>query len=93
MQIIHEPNRNRFIACAEDGAEVGYVEYSRFSPGLLSADHTAVRKEWEGRGIAMQLLDALAAFARAENLRIRPSCSYVAWRFSRYTEKYGDVTE
>lgn len=50
------------------------------------ADHTLVPKEFEGRGIAGQLLRALIEDARAQGFRIEPACAYVAAQFQRHPE-------
>ena len=44
-----------------------------------------------GQGIATQLLDALAAYARENQVKIVPQCSYVQSMFDRHAEKYRDV--
>ena len=46
--------------------------------GVMSIDHTHVPAPLEGRGIAAALVAATLAHARAQGLRVRPVCSYVA---------------
>lgn len=72
----------RFQAAA-DGQELGHLDYVRLEDGLIDANHTWVGEAARGRGVADALLQALAAFAAAERLRIRPSCSYVAKKLPR----------
>jgi len=50
------------------------------------AEHTLVPREFEGRGIAGQLVDALIADAREQGFRIEPQCSYVAAQFHRHPD-------
>ena len=47
------------------------------------ADHTLVPGEIGGRGVAMRLVEALIADARAEGFKIVPQCSYIAAAFAR----------
>jgi len=54
------------------------------------AEHTLVPPELRGKGIAMQLVEALVADARAQGFTIDPRCSYVEAAFRRHPE-WGDV--
>ena len=76
--------RGRYVVRLADGleAELTYGRRDR----VLVADHTFVPPAHRGRGIAEQLVDALIADARAENLCIHPTCSYVATQFRRHPE-------
>lgn len=47
------------------------------------ADHTFVPPEARGKGIAMQLVEALIADARELGFTVAPHCSYVAAAFRR----------
>ena len=53
---------------------------------MLVADHTLVPPEFEGRGIAAKLVEALVADAREEGNTIVPQCSYVEAAFRRHPE-------
>lgn len=57
---------------------------------LRIADHTFVPPEMRGRGVAMQLVEALVADARAQGFTIVPQCSYVEAAFRRHPE-WADV--
>lgn len=54
------------------------------------AEHTYVPPELRGQGIAMQLVEALVADARAQGFTIEPRCSYVEAAFRRHLE-WADV--
>jgi predicted GNAT family acetyltransferase len=58
--------------------------------GARIADHTFVPPELRGKGIAMQLVEALIADARAQGFTIEPRCSYVEAAFRRHPE-WADV--
>ncbi|WP_336987549.1 GNAT family N-acetyltransferase [Altererythrobacter aquiaggeris] len=50
------------------------------------ADHTIVPPSIGGQGIALELVKALVADAKAEGFKIVPQCSYVAAQFKRHPE-------
>lgn len=56
----------------------------------LDIYHTGVDKSYGGRGIAGELVDLVVAYARDENLKIIPTCPYVAKKFDK-DESYKDV--
>lgn len=58
--------------------------------GVIVATSTVVNPSLRGQGIAKELLDTLVNYARQENLKIKPECSYVVKAFERYGE-YKDV--
>ena len=66
------------------------IIYKPAEDGVIIATSTVVDPSLRGQGIAKKLLDHLADFARQEDLKIRPECSYVVKAFERYSE-YKDV--
>ena len=58
--------------------------------GTRIVDHTYVPNEARGQGIAMQLVEAIVADARAEGFTIEPQCPYVEAAFRRNPE-WSDV--
>jgi predicted GNAT family acetyltransferase len=57
----------------------------------LTIFHTEVAPEFEGRGFAKLLLDQLVSYAREEELKIIPFCTYVNMQFRHHTAEYADV--
>jgi predicted GNAT family acetyltransferase len=52
----------------------------RLEPGRITVLHTWVPEAIGGRGIAGELVKAAFDWARAEDLKVRPACSYSdAW--------------
>lgn len=68
-------------------AELTYVINSTT---LITIDHTEVKQELEGQGIATELLKACVKYARENNLKIEPLCPFAEVMFERYKE-FGDV--
>ena len=67
-------------------AEITWVE----SDGVMTMDHTYVSGELRGQGVAKELLDEAANYARANHLKMKPVCSYVVAAFEK-SEIYDDV--
>ena len=54
--------------------------------GVLTLHHTEVPDALQGRGIAADLVTAALDWARAEKLKVRPTCSYVAAFMQRHPD-------
>lgn len=83
-------HENGIFYMEKNGQRVAEITYVPAGEGKINANHTYVANELRGGGVAEQLLDALADYARKENLKIIPSCSYVVAKFAR-GGKYDDV--
>ena len=68
------------------------LEYHR-GRDFLTLVHTEVPAELEGRGIGGKLAKAGLEFARAENLKVVPSCPFVAAYIKRHPEYLDLVME
>ena len=84
-----------WIRATEEGActdpvQVGEMTYQRPTPERMLIDHTRVFEGYEGRGIARQMVLAAVDFARANNRKITPVCSY-AQTFLHRTDEYKDI--
>lgn len=83
VTIRHRPEASRFEAAFDAGLAV--CAYRR-QDDLLLVTHTEVPPALEGRGIAAALVRATLDWARAEGLRVRPLCSYVAVYMRRHPQ-------
>jgi predicted GNAT family acetyltransferase len=81
--ITHRPEASCFEAAFDEGLAV--CAYRR-QGNLLLVTHTEVPPRLEGRGIAAALVKAALDWARAEGLRVRPLCSYVAAYMRRHPQ-------
>lgn len=88
-EIKHNTERHRFETSVE-----GYTAYTSYVPadGIIDMNHTIVPSPLEGRGIAAALVKAALEYARANGLKVIPSCSYVKVFMARHPE-YGDLAE
>ena len=85
--IRHDPNSSRFVADVAGGE--ASLEYMRDGRRMIFT-HTGVPPESEGQGIGAALARAGLEYARAENLKVVPSCPFVAAYVKRHRE-WGDL--
>ena len=74
-KIRHDAEHFRFVADTDGGEAV--LDYMRDGTRIVFT-HTGVPPESEGRGIGSALARAGLAYAKAEGLRVRPACPFVA---------------
>jgi predicted GNAT family acetyltransferase len=87
LQVQHNESAQRFEL--EVDGQNALLAYHRTS-GLISLDHTEVPPPIEGQGVAAKLTETALGFAREQNLRVVPACSYVA-AFVRQHPEYQDL--
>jgi uncharacterized protein len=83
ISVQHNAAERRFEAKID-----GYLcvaEYEQ-QDGEIAFTHTFVPPELRGRGIAEKLVRTALDYARAEQLRVVPACSYVAAFIRRHRE-------
>lgn len=91
MEIQHRENDKRGMFFARDEQGIfAELTYTKKEENILTIDHTEVRPELEGRGIASRLLAHSVAFARENNYKIDPLCPFAEVQFDR-NESYQDV--
>jgi predicted GNAT family acetyltransferase len=62
-----------------------FIEYRRRT-GVVEMTHTEVPLDLRGEGIGSELVRSALDWARAENLRVLPSCPFVAAFIERHPE-------
>ena len=83
MEIKHDIDNQKFSVVI-DGLE-SHLEYIKNNQ-ILNVIHTYVPSFLRGRGIAAKLVEAVIEYAKSNNFRIIPSCSYVKVYFDRHSE-------
>jgi len=73
-EVIHEKENERFVLYSE-GNEV-YLEYSMIGNDL-NLYHTYTHPALRGKGLAAHVVRAALEFAKENNLKVVPTCSYV----------------
>jgi uncharacterized protein len=84
MSVEHDPASHRFTVAGTGGTAV--LAYAPAGSDVLELYSTYVPPTDRGRGIADKLVQAAVEYARAEGLRIIPSCWYVAVWLRRHPE-------
>jgi hypothetical protein len=81
--VTHQAGAERFEATVD--GRLAVCAYRRID-GVVHFTHTEVPAALQGRGIAAVLVQAALDWARAEGLRVRPACSYVATYMRRHPQ-------
>ncbi|MEM6325612.1 MAG: GNAT family N-acetyltransferase [Bacteroidota bacterium] len=83
MTIRHEPDQNRFAVETDHGtAHLDYI----LTDGLITLVHTEVPVGAEGGGVGSALAKAGLDHARAEGLKVLPTCPFVLAYLRRHPE-------
>ena len=83
-EVVHREKSNWFFIKLEKG-KAAYIKYTR-SNNTISVDHTYTPEEFRGRGLAKKLMLAVIEYAKKNNLKIIPNCSYAQYFFEKYPE-------
>lgn len=86
---IDKNNRGSFFINKNDN-QIAELDFE-VKDNVLNAYHTGVRKELEGQGIAGKLFDEMVTYARKNNYKVIPSCSYILVKFRRHPDEYADI--
>jgi uncharacterized protein len=87
LDVTHDDDAQTFSLSV--AGQLAHLDYHR-RPGLLSLDHTYVPPPIEGQGVAAKLTQFALDYARRQNLRVVPNCSYVAAFIAKHDE-YQDL--
>jgi uncharacterized protein len=82
-EVVHRPALQAFVV--ETAAPLAQCAYRRDGDTLV-LHHTEVPPALQGQGLAALLVQAALDWARAEGLRVRPVCSYVAAYMRRHPQ-------
>lgn len=69
-----------------NGKTVAKISYSPQGNGVISIDHTYISPSLRGQGIADELVRKVIGYAREEDLKIIPVCSYAGHYFDKNVE-------
>lgn len=83
--VTHHPEQQRFELWKDGLRCVADYQLDR-AASRVTFTHTGVPPALRGHGIAADLVGAALAWARAEQLRVVPACSYVAVYMRRHPE-------
>ena len=89
-EVIHEKENERFVIYVE-GNEV-YVEY-KMRNNKIDLNHTFTHPALRGKGLAAHVVRAALEFAKENNMRVIPTCSYVQSFIAKNDEYKALVSE
>lgn len=89
LTVVDAPEAGRFEGRLPDGTVAGLAAYELTS-GAIVFTHTEVSPEYEGQGVASQVVAAALDSARRRGLRVVALCPYVRAYLRRHPE-YGDL--
>ena len=64
----------------------------RLEGDKMIIDHTEVKPEFEGKGLAKKMFAKMIEYARENKLKVVANCSYVQTQIEKNKEDYADVT-
>ena len=79
----------RFVA-REGDQELGFMEVGR-GDNNITAYHTEVMPEGEGKGWGKELFRSFVEYARENKLQITPLCPFVHAQLKRGKDEFADV--
>jgi predicted GNAT family acetyltransferase len=59
-----------------DGERSGFLEFTRPEVGLMRIEYVEVNARLRGTGMGRQLVEKAVAFAKDNDLKVMPICSY-----------------
>jgi len=92
MNIQHNATRQLFTS-GEANQPSAELAYELPAPGLVDFVHTFVPEARRGQGEADALAHAGLDFARAQHLRVRTSCRFMAIFVARHHAEYAAILE
>lgn len=84
IQVTNSAERSRFEARL--GGDVAFADYELKS-GQLVLPHTVVPPAFEGKGVASGLAKAAFGYARAQGLKVVPTCTFMAGWVKKHPEE------
>ena len=90
VTVADAPERDRFEAWLTDGTLAGFAAYTMRQEAIVFT-HTEVPEEYEGQGVAAQMIRFALGNARARNLRVIALCPYVRAYLRKHEDEYMDL--
>ncbi|MBI0425867.1 GNAT family N-acetyltransferase [Psychrobacter sp. NG27] len=87
LDITHNESAKRFETTID--GQTGYISYQNNEDKLVY-DHTIVHEQLGGRGVGSALVKHALNYAREQNKKVVPQCSFVASYISKHPE-YQDL--
>ena len=89
MPVQHDTENQEFTI-SQDGHN-GELAYARPAEDVIDFTHTFVDEALRGQGVADELARAALAFARAQHLKVKTSCKFMAGFVQKHHAEYADM--
>ncbi len=86
INVYHQREKGRFLTVVK-GREA-FMKYTKPDKEVLEITSTFIPAELRGQGIACQIAEFACHYAQAKNLKIKPSCPYLAQFIENNPEVY-----
>ena len=87
MKFIYEERKLRLID-EENNEDIGYISFDRKNDTVVIIS-TVVYEKYQGKGMASALIKEILTYAKNNNLKVKPLCSFVV----HYIEKHPEYKE
>ncbi|MCQ9628279.1 N-acetyltransferase [Cetobacterium somerae] len=92
MKIIHDEKNSKFYITNGVNIEIAELIYSiNSAEKTLKLSSTWVEEEYRNQNLATTLTEKFIEFAKLNNLKIIPICSFGKAYFKRHNNKYQDI--
>lgn len=88
--MITDNTSKRHYELAQDGQVAAHIAYRMHGEGTIELVHTEVEKQFEGKGLASQIAKFALDDARSRELKVIPTCSYIAGWVAKHPD-YKDL--
>lgn len=89
MKVVNNTASSRFEIPLN--GQMAVLDYQLY-PGGIAFTHTGVPPQWQNRGLGGKLVQTGLEYARAEDLKVRPLCSFAA-HYIREHPEYQDLVQ
>jgi predicted GNAT family acetyltransferase len=89
LTVTHDESAKQFVVHG-DGDDA-YIKYALPDAGTIDLQHTFVPQNDRGQGVADALARAAFAYARAQGLRVIPTCPFIQRWLARHKD-YQNLT-
>ena len=90
LEVKNNQSKNQFEATLD--GKTALIRYRKEADGTLDLFHTEVPDEFEGKGVGSQLVKDALEQIKADDLKINPSCPFIAAYIKRHPE-YQDLVK
>jgi predicted GNAT family acetyltransferase len=86
IEHIQENKAHGYFVATENSVKAGTISYVMSGEKKLIIEHTIVNPSYEGHGLGKKLVFAVVNYARSNNLKILPVCTFAKAVFDKTPE-------